>query len=989
MISFKEVANTTGISYLGESYGSSWGDFNNDTYPDLYLSNHQAQGILYLNQGDGTFVDITSQVFLPELDGDAHGAAWADFDNDGDHDLIQLVGGGRGTGAGPNQMYVNEGGKLEDRASELGIDYPLSRGRTPLWFDLDKDGLLDLFAGANPRPDGQSPPTIFRQTSDGFEDANSITGFDLTNSSFSLLSNLSGEGNLDAIFNSSPLTFYDISSIPFQDITSTVLAISPDIATGDFNGDLLPDLYITRNSSKIDDLSQDQPDSLKVRLVSKTEEKGIQFNSSGEVIFNLLPFPFDISASNVYIGEKGFNPNGLEFSLSANDPEVEGILPHTPGSNLGIYIGYDSSQQRWQLLLSTPEHDTLSGIIQTSEPITELTPIGFEVDSLSRNDQLWINDGQGFKNLSKEAGLDSIAIEGHSVVTGDFDNDMDEDIYIVATRPVENQPNILYENQGDGTFIAVPSAGGAAGSNLGLGDSVTTADYDMDGFLDLFVTNGNWPPLFRDDGPYQLFRNQGNNNHWLKIDLEGVVSNRDGIGAQVFVTAGGVTQLREQSGGIHHRSQNHQRLHFGLADNTRVDEIRIRWPNGQEQVINDVAADQLLKIIEPSESFTSGKPGYKVGSESGIFLWKDTFDGPYHLRTVSTQDSTQFHVNLISTDRLLEVTPFSLETNDNLAESDFGFSLNSRLSSGQDGLDFRLAPGAKALFSVTQDGVANPRQLNLGKQAAPLSPDGWIIDSEEFSQRPDFSPGADLGLFVGQGNSPEKLEFRWNGDDNLHQAKLSVLSSDDRASFSTVNLEPNDEIINLNNGLTIEGTTIGKTDGLDLTTPEPVQIGFAYEQDSILQPHRVNPDSQDDLLNDPNAYWLPLATPYGQPEYDHAEESGLFLWKEEQGLWHLRVTAGADLNRRYVGSIVSDSPATSVTDVSLESNDQVNTNDPLRIDFDLRVFKGNHDGIDFSFPADASLTINLEGAPKEAASLFQIGSERWSVSEVPLDISSW
>ncbi len=221
MISFEEVTNATGISYIGTSYGASWGDFNGDTYPDLYVSNHAEPGILYLNQGDGTFVDITSQVFLQELRGDTHGAAWADFDNDGDQDLIQLVGGGSGVGAGPNQMYINDGGRLEDQASELGIDYPLSRGRTPLWLDFDKDGWLDLFTGASPRPDGQAPPTIFRQTGDGFEDTLSTTGFDITNSPFGFLSDLSGDGNLDAVFKSSPLTFYDITSIPFQDITST------------------------------------------------------------------------------------------------------------------------------------------------------------------------------------------------------------------------------------------------------------------------------------------------------------------------------------------------------------------------------------------------------------------------------------------------------------------------------------------------------------------------------------------------------------------------------------------------------------------------------------------------------------------------------------------------------------------------------------------------------------------------------------------------
>ncbi len=123
MIRFQEITNFTGISYSGLSYGASWGDFNGDIYPDLYVSNHANPGtnpgILYLNQGDGMFTDVTAEIFVEQLKKDSHGAAWADFDNDGDQDLIQLVGGGQGVGSGPNQMYVNNGGKLEDRAIEL------------------------------------------------------------------------------------------------------------------------------------------------------------------------------------------------------------------------------------------------------------------------------------------------------------------------------------------------------------------------------------------------------------------------------------------------------------------------------------------------------------------------------------------------------------------------------------------------------------------------------------------------------------------------------------------------------------------------------------------------------------------------------------------------------------------------------------------------------------------------------------------------------
>ena len=152
-ISFVELTETANVSYEGVSYGASWGDFNNDTYPDFYVSNHQRPGLLYINQKDGTFENLTSEIFSETLWGDAHGAAWADFDNDGDQDLVQLRGGGAGAGAFQNpehftKFFINDGETLTDQAINFGVEHPAGRGRTPLWFDFDQDGLLDLYLAA-------------------------------------------------------------------------------------------------------------------------------------------------------------------------------------------------------------------------------------------------------------------------------------------------------------------------------------------------------------------------------------------------------------------------------------------------------------------------------------------------------------------------------------------------------------------------------------------------------------------------------------------------------------------------------------------------------------------------------------------------------------------------------------------------------------------------------------------------------------------------
>jgi hypothetical protein len=152
-------------------------------------------------------------------------------------------------------------------------------------------------------------------------------------------------------------------------------------------------------------------------------------------------------------------------------------------------------------------------------------------------------------------------------------------------------PNIYFENAGDGRWRKVLHESGIPGS----GDSVATADYDQDGFVDLLVTNGRGEY----EGPVQLFRNRANGNHWIALDLHGTGSNRDAIGARVSVFAGGKMQNRLQSGGMHRYSQDFKRVHVGLGEHVWADDIVIRWPSGRVQHLGRVKSDQTLNVNEP------------------------------------------------------------------------------------------------------------------------------------------------------------------------------------------------------------------------------------------------------------------------------------------------------------------------------------------------------------------------------------------------------
>jgi hypothetical protein len=201
-----------------------------------------------------------------------------------------------------------------------------------------------------------------------------------------------------------------------------------------------------------------------------------------------------------------------------------------------------------------------------------------------------------------------------------------------------------------------------------------------------------------------------------------------------------------------------------------------------------------------------------------------------------------------------------------------------------------------------------------------------------------------------------------------------------------VGFEPNDVLEATPQRVAIDSFVSSWWDGLNMSLAPGTRLGVAYRQDGLVQPHRVNPASRN--LGLPNAYALPRAEPYGDPGYDAGTEAGLFVWKDEaSGVWQVRGTGGSGFGR-YTGEIVSDQPFSSVTGVSLEGNDVLDTTDPLRIVFDMRMWSPWQDGFDFRVPDGAQVALNLQSAgggnPVET---IRIGAQRWPVQQLPVDIS--
>ena len=511
-IQFQHISGITEKKYLIETMGSgaAFFDYDNDGDIDLYIVNSGMVpgttetatfgNVLYRNDGNGRFTDVTETAGVGDT-GYGMGVVVGDYDNDGDEDLYVV-------NFGPNVLYENNGdGTFTDVTKQAGLE-DAAWGICGAFVDFDRDSDLDLYVVNYVEYDFNMKLCVNQGL------------FIYCHPRYFV-------GETDMLYrNNGDGTFTSITKE--AGIYNTVEGKGMSIAVGDYNNDSWPDIYI----------------------VNDTTRNFLYMNNRDGTFTDI----------GLYAG-CGYDANGM------------------PQGGMGSDCG-DYDNDGWLDI--------------------------FVTNSSRETNMLYKNNGDGtFTDVTETVGLadPSFFYLGYGNKLFDYDNDGDLDIFVAnghlqdIIELLENQVTYaqnahLYRNNGNGIYTEISSELGGYFAERYVGRGVAVGDYDNDGDTDIFIVNSNQPAiLLRNDG--------GNLNNWLRLQLIGTKSNQDGIGARIKVVSGGLTQIREIQSGSSYVSESDRRIIVGLGKNNQAELIEIKWPSGVVQILKNVKANQSLKITEP------------------------------------------------------------------------------------------------------------------------------------------------------------------------------------------------------------------------------------------------------------------------------------------------------------------------------------------------------------------------------------------------------
>jgi enediyne biosynthesis protein E4 len=482
------------------------------------------------------------------------GAAFLDYDQDGFIDLYVCSGtwlkgfsSGEKPGEMPhNHLYRNLGnGTFEDVTKKAGVGGPwYSMGATI--GDFNNDGFPDIYVS------NYGTNVLYKNNGNG-------TFTDVTK--HAMVGGKETDFNTGAVWldydNDGFLDLYVGKYLNFDPNYKYFYA--PDGFPGPMAYDAQPDvLYHNKGDGTFEDV---------------TEKMGIK----------------DLDGRAMGVGAADYDDDGFVDIYVANDHSMNYLWHNNAGksfTDMGTPSGTAFGQSG-------------ESAVSMSVDFADYTGSG-RMDMFISDDKycrLYENLGNGiFAEKSYPSGIAMPAGQyvGWSSSFIDYNNDGLVDIYKAngALKHLYGQEDQLFENMGDGKFKDVSTESGKYFLKELVGRGACFGDYDNDGDIDGYIVNLN------DRGSF-LRNNKGNLNNWLEIKLVGTTSNRDGIGARIKITSGTMVQTTQKKSTTGYLSQNDPRIHFGLAKNTTIEKLEIKWPSGKVQVLDNIKANQILTVKEP------------------------------------------------------------------------------------------------------------------------------------------------------------------------------------------------------------------------------------------------------------------------------------------------------------------------------------------------------------------------------------------------------
>jgi len=446
----------------------------------------------------------------------------------------------------------------------------------------------------------------------------------------------------------------------FEDVTQKAglqgFGYGMGVAVGDFDNDGLEDVYVTAYGGNR--LYHNNGDGTFTDVTQKAAVAGggwstsaawVDLNNDGAldlVVLRYLEWDFD----DIWCGEhkegfraychpdffKPISPLVYHNNKDGTFTEVsEKVGLAKPGKGLGIALAdYDrdghvdlfvANDSMAEFLFHNKGDGTFEEVGLASQVAVDIdgrTYAGMGVDFADYNNDglpdivvtdlanqryaLYKNAGDGsFTYATSSAGLGQMTVShsGWGVRLFDYDNDGWKDLLIAQGHDLDTiektYPNLRYREpmllarNTSGRFTDISEEAGSVFRQPWIARGLAVGDIDNDGRLDAVVTTN--------DGPVHLLHNNsGNTNHWLLLKLVGHRSNRDGIGAEVTLTAASGSQYATVSTASSYLSSSDKRVHFGLGKEKVAQKIEIRWPSGIRQTLQDIAADQILEVNEPT-----------------------------------------------------------------------------------------------------------------------------------------------------------------------------------------------------------------------------------------------------------------------------------------------------------------------------------------------------------------------------------------------------